>query len=46
MCVFGEIGDGGPQRPAQQLAMAPSYQLFLPDVTHESGKCKKEFSNT
>ena len=35
----------GHQGPAQQLAMAPGYQLCPPDVTHESIKCKKEFSN-
>ena len=35
----------GHQGPAQQLAMAPGYQLCPPDVTHEFTKCKKEFSN-
>ena len=34
----------GHQGPVQHLAMAPGYQLCPPDVTHESIKCKKEFS--
>ena len=43
--LSGQVMEGH-QGPAQQLAMAPGYQLCPLDDTHETTKCKKEFSNT